>query len=294
MTSREVHGGSPTAFRPSTYTSDLRGRGSPTGGDFPDHPDHPGDFGIMRRLSCSTGELPEKQRNLTRATRGDGVAAGSGRCVLAGTPTDRIDINGDNWASSGEALSGTFNEMFTLNRATDIETVELMASRVDDFGGPEAFNHYAVGSAHAMDNPYQWTKQVASHWAGPASGPEGRDPTVYGELKGWTRRRVPGLQLVLRAAGAPGEGVDAIERMSRTTGALGKRATGLLRDFATPGGDLSRAADGRRRTPQGDSDPVDPGHHRLLRSPHGRVDLKTAARLDAIAATARGPRPSRS
>jgi hypothetical protein len=215
------------------------------------------------------------------------VAAGSGRCVLAGTPTDRIDINGDNWASSGEALSGTFNEMFTLNRATDIETVELMASRRRSTTTPSG-------------RPMPWKIRISgrSRWrhtgAGPASGPEGRDPTVYGELKGWTRRRVPGLQLVLRAAGAPGEGVDAIERMSRTTGALGKRSTGLLRDFATPGGDLSRAADGRRRTPQGDSDPVDPGHHRLLRSPHGRVDLKTAARLDAIAATARGPRPSRS
>lgn len=90
----------------------------------------------------------------------------SDRCVLAGTPTNRFYINGDNWASSGEALSGTFNGMFTLNGATDIEMVELMASRVDDFGGPKAFNHYAVGSAHAMDNPHQWTKQVASHWGG--------------------------------------------------------------------------------------------------------------------------------
>jgi hypothetical protein len=32
--------------------------------------------------------------------------------------------------------------------------------------GPEAYNHYAVGWAHAMCTPYQWTKQVASHWGG--------------------------------------------------------------------------------------------------------------------------------
>ena len=39
-------------------------------------------------------------------------------------------------------------------------------SKIDEFGGPEAFNHYAVGWAHAMNTPYQWTKQVASHFGG--------------------------------------------------------------------------------------------------------------------------------
>src|SRR6185295_2483441 len=38
------------------------------------------------------------------------------------------------------------------------------------FGTPEAYNHYAVGWAHAMDTPYQWTKQVASHWGGTRNG----------------------------------------------------------------------------------------------------------------------------
>ena len=37
-------------------------------------------------------------------------------------------------------------------------------------GPPEAYNHYAVGWAHAMDTPYQWTKQVASHWGGTRNG----------------------------------------------------------------------------------------------------------------------------
>ena len=45
-----------------------------------------------------------------------------------------------------------------------------MTSRIDDFGGPNANNHYAVGWAHAMDTPYQWTKQVASHWGGTRNG----------------------------------------------------------------------------------------------------------------------------
>ena len=41
---------------------------------------------------------------------------------------------------------------------------------MDEFGSPSSYNHYAVGWAHAMDTPYQWTKQVASHWGGTRNG----------------------------------------------------------------------------------------------------------------------------
>ena len=44
------------------------------------------------------------------------------------------------------------------------------ADKIDDFGTPDAYNHYAVGWAHAMCTPYQWTKQVASHWGGTRNG----------------------------------------------------------------------------------------------------------------------------
>ena len=45
-----------------------------------------------------------------------------------------------------------------------------MLSKMDEFGSPESYNHYAVGWAWAMDTPYQWTKQVASHWGGTRNG----------------------------------------------------------------------------------------------------------------------------
>ena len=32
------------------------------------------------------------------------------------------------------------------------------------------FNHYPIGWAHAMDTPFQWTKQVASHFGGTRNG----------------------------------------------------------------------------------------------------------------------------
>jgi arylsulfatase A-like enzyme len=31
-------------------------------------------------------------------------------------------------------------------------------------------NHYPVGWAHAMDAPFQWTKQIASHYGGTRNG----------------------------------------------------------------------------------------------------------------------------
>src|SRR5262249_3314840 len=79
-------------------------------------------------------------------------------------------IIGDNGASAEGSLQGTFNEMVTLAGFGALESAAFMASRIDQFGGPEAYNHYAVGWAHAMDTPYQWTKQVASHWGGTRNG----------------------------------------------------------------------------------------------------------------------------
>jgi arylsulfatase len=79
-------------------------------------------------------------------------------------------VIGDNGASAEGQVNGTFNELLTLNGAAALETVEFMASRIAEFGTPTAYNHYAVGWAHAMDAPYQWTKQVASHWGGTRNG----------------------------------------------------------------------------------------------------------------------------
>jgi arylsulfatase A-like enzyme len=75
-------------------------------------------------------------------------------------------IIGDNGASAEGSLQGTFNEMITLSGFAEIESPEFLIERIDLLGGPKAYNHYAVAWAHAMDTPYQWTKQVASHWGG--------------------------------------------------------------------------------------------------------------------------------
>ena len=79
-----------------------------------------------------------------------------------------IYIAGDNGASAEGGLDGTFNEIKALNGVS--ETTAEVLPHLDDIGSPLAFNHYPVGWAHAMNCPYQWTKQVASHWGGTRNG----------------------------------------------------------------------------------------------------------------------------
>ena len=79
-------------------------------------------------------------------------------------------IIGDNGASAEGTPQGTYNEAIPFNGMNALETAEFLTERIDKLGGPESYNHYAVGWAHAMDTPYQWTKQVASHWGGTRNG----------------------------------------------------------------------------------------------------------------------------
>jgi arylsulfatase len=115
-------------------------------------------------------------------------------------------IVGDNGASAEGTPNGCFNEMITLNGAAGLETVEFMASRIDDFGSPRAYNHYAVGWAHAMDTPYQWTKQVASHWGGTRNGTIVHWPhgfSARGEVRSQFHHVIDVAPTVLAAAGLP-------------------------------------------------------------------------------------------
>jgi arylsulfatase A-like enzyme len=115
-------------------------------------------------------------------------------------------IIGDNGASAEGTLNGTFNEMISLNGAAALETPEFLAARIDKFGTPEAYNHFAVGWAHAMDTPYQWTKQVASHWGGTRNGTIVHWPggiQARGELRNQFHHVIDVATTVLEAAGLP-------------------------------------------------------------------------------------------
>jgi len=115
-------------------------------------------------------------------------------------------IIGDNGASAEGSLQGAFNEMVTLTGYAQLETPEFLKARIDKFGGPEAYNHYAVGWAHAMDTPYQWTKQVASHWGGTRNGTIVHWPNGVkskGEIRAQFHHVIDVAPTVLEAAGLP-------------------------------------------------------------------------------------------
>ena len=115
-------------------------------------------------------------------------------------------IIGDNGASAEGTPNGTFNELMTLNGVTTIETPEFLTARIDKFGTPEAYNHYAVGWAHAMDTPYQWTKQIASHWGGTRNGTIVHWPAgikARGEIRSQFSHVIDIAATVLDVAGLP-------------------------------------------------------------------------------------------
>ncbi|MBO0096235.1 sulfatase-like hydrolase/transferase, partial [Listeria monocytogenes] len=73
-------------------------------------------------------------------------------------------------------------------------------------GGPTSYNHYAVGWALAMDTPYQWTKQVASHCGGTRNGTIVHWPNGFsarGEVRTQFSHVIDVAPTVLESAGLP-------------------------------------------------------------------------------------------
>ena len=96
--------------------------------------------------------------------------------------------------------------MINFNGLAALETPEFLMARLDKLGGPESYNHYAVGWAHAMNTPYQWTKQVASHWGGTRNGtivhwPKGIK--AKGEMRSQFHHVIDVAPTILEAAGLP-------------------------------------------------------------------------------------------
>ena len=115
-------------------------------------------------------------------------------------------IIGDNGASAEGTMNGAFNEMANFNGMAALETPEFMRSKVDEFGSPSSYNHYSVGWAWAMDTPFQWTKQVASHWGGTRNGTIVHWPsriTEQGGLRSQFTHVIDIAPTILEAAGLP-------------------------------------------------------------------------------------------
>ena len=125
-------------------------------------------------------------------------------------------IIGDNGASAEGSINGCFNEMSYFNGLQSFETPEYLMERLDKLGGPESYNHYAVGWAHAMNTPYQWTKQVASHFGGTRNGTIVHWPKAIkarGEVRTQFCHVIDVAPTILEASGIPQPvSVDGIQQ----------------------------------------------------------------------------------
>ena len=115
-------------------------------------------------------------------------------------------IIGDNGASAEGTMNGAFNELANFNGMAALETPEFMQSKLDELGSPSSYNHYSVGWAWATNTPFQWTKQVASHWGGTRNGTIVHWPDGIAE-KGGLRTQfthvIDVAPTILEAAGLP-------------------------------------------------------------------------------------------
>ncbi len=114
-------------------------------------------------------------------------------------------IVGDNGSSAEGGPDGTYNELLALNGI--VSDVSSQLAHIDEWGGPNTFPHFSIGWAHAGDTPFQWTKQVASHFGGTRNPmvlhwPE-RLPDAKGEVRSQFHHVIDVAPTVLEAAGLP-------------------------------------------------------------------------------------------
>ncbi len=79
-----------------------------------------------------------------------------------------IYISGDNGASPEGMLNGTPNEFTTFNGIS--VPVKDQFLWYEFWGSDKTFPHFSAGWSWALDTPFKWTKQVASHYGGTAQG----------------------------------------------------------------------------------------------------------------------------
>jgi arylsulfatase len=87
-----------------------------------------------------------------------------------GKPRDTLVLYvvGDNGGSAEGGLEGSDTNIATAAGVHD--DLKTMLSHLDDLGSPYYDNHYAAGWSWATTAPFQWMKQIASHFGGTRDG----------------------------------------------------------------------------------------------------------------------------
>ena len=190
-----------------------------------------------------------------------------------------IYVSGDNGASAEGTLNGVWSAPSFQNGVP--EDPEWLLEHIDDFGSKRCENHFNAAWAWALDAPFQWTKQVASHFGGTRNGiaiswPEGI--AARGELRSQFHHVIDIVPTILTAAGIeepdqvsgiaqkPVEGVPMNYSFDAPARAEHARHA-VLRDPGQPG-DLPRRLGGLLLPRTG---PVDPQPGTAVRGGRGDV-----------------------
>jgi arylsulfatase A-like enzyme len=125
-----------------------------------------------------------------------------------------IYIAGDNGASAEGMLNGTPNEFTTFNGvAVPVKDQFLW---YEFWGSDKTFPHFAAPWSWAMDTPFKWMKQVASHFGGTSQGLAMSWPGHIKDVGGIRRQFHHVIDIVptiLEATGIPApEAIDGIKQ----------------------------------------------------------------------------------
>lgn len=125
-----------------------------------------------------------------------------------------IYICGDNGASAEGTVHGAWSSPSFQNGLP--EDPEWLLAHLDDFGTARCENHYNVGWAWALDAPFQWMKQVASHFGGTRNGLAVSWPrkiAARGEQRDQFHHVIDVMPTILEAAGIqPPARVNGVEQ----------------------------------------------------------------------------------
>lgn len=126
-----------------------------------------------------------------------------------------IYIQGDNGASGEAGNPGTLNEMPWLSHGREYDVgIDWLAEHLDVIGSQATYPGYQLGWTWATSSPFQWFKQLPSHFGGTRNGMVMSWPARFdgqGAIRNQFHHVIDVMPTILEAAGIPQpETVDGI------------------------------------------------------------------------------------
>ena len=118
-----------------------------------------------------------------------------------------VFVEGDNGASGEAGAPGTLNGMALLSSGQEYwPDQDWLVANLDVLGGPQTYQSYGVGWTWAMNTPFPWFKQHASHLGGVRNGmvvswPAGIKQT--GEIRSQYHHVIDVVPTLLEISGIP-------------------------------------------------------------------------------------------